>query len=59
MGQQGQNVPEMSDEWVETISNKYIELYEKLTGHAFEPMQLDDEQVYQQIVSALAQDAHR
>jgi phosphoribosylaminoimidazole-succinocarboxamide synthase len=59
MGQQGQNVPEMSDEWVETISNKYIELYEKLTGHAFEPMQLDDEQVYQQIVSALAQETHR
>ena len=43
----------MSDEWVETISNKYIELYEKLTGHQFEPMQMDDEEMYQEIVSAL------
>jgi len=53
MGKEGQTVPEMSDEWVETISNKYIELYEKLTGHSFEPMQLDDEEMYRQIVSAL------
>ena len=56
MGKEGQTVPEMSDEWVETISNKYIELYEKLTGHGFEPMQMEDEEVYQQIVSAL--DSH-
>ena len=53
MGKEGQTVPEMSDEWVETISNKYIELYEELTGHSFEPMQLDDEEMYRQIVSAL------
>jgi phosphoribosylaminoimidazole-succinocarboxamide synthase len=53
MGKKGQTVPEMSDEWVETISNKYIELYEKLTGQKFEPMQLDDEEVYGRIVEAL------
>lgn len=53
MGKEGQTVPEMSDEWVETISNKYIELYEKLTGRPFEPMQQDDEEMYRQIVSAL------
>jgi len=53
MGKQGQAVPEMGDEWVETISNKYIELYEKLTGRKFEPMQMDDEEVYQKIVTAL------
>ena len=53
MGKEGQTVPEMGDEWVHTISSKYIELYEKLTGHSFEPMQLDDEEVYQQITSAL------
>lgn len=53
MGKEGQNVPEMSDEWVETISNKYIELYEKLTGQAFEPMRLNDEEVYGRIVTAL------
>lgn len=53
MGKEGQAVPEMSDEWVETISNKYIELYEKLTGHAFEPMKMDDEEMYREIVAAL------
>lgn len=53
MGKEGQTVPEMSDEWVETISNKYIELYETLTGHSFEPMRLDDEEVYREIVSGL------
>lgn len=53
MGKEGQTVPEMSDEWVETISNKYIELYEKLTGQAFEPMLLEKEEVYQEIVTAL------
>ncbi|RYZ29292.1 MAG: phosphoribosylaminoimidazolesuccinocarboxamide synthase [Chitinophagaceae bacterium] len=53
MGKEGQTVPEMSDEWVETISNKYIELYEKLTGHSFEPMQLDDEEMYREIVNNL------
>jgi phosphoribosylaminoimidazole-succinocarboxamide synthase len=53
MGREGQTVPEMSDEWVETISNKYIELYEKLTGHSFEPMLLEDEEMYRQIVDTL------
>ncbi|HYO21219.1 MAG TPA: phosphoribosylaminoimidazolesuccinocarboxamide synthase [Flavisolibacter sp.] len=53
MGKEGQSVPEMGDEWVETISNKYIELYEKLTGHAFEPMVMDEEEMYREIVSAL------
>lgn len=53
MGKQGQTVPEMSDEWVETISNKYIELYEKITGQRFEPMTLDEEEVYGRIVEAL------
>jgi phosphoribosylaminoimidazole-succinocarboxamide synthase len=59
MGKEGQKVPEMSDTWVETISNKYIELYEKLTGQKFEPMQLEDEEVYGRIVEALnAMDLH-
>lgn len=35
MGKEGQTVPEMSDEWVNTISNKYIELYEKVCGEKF------------------------
>lgn len=54
MGKQGQSVPEMTDEWVVTISKRYIELYEKLTGQSFEPMQLNEEEVYREIVQALA-----
>lgn len=53
MGKEGQTVPEMSDTWVETISNKYIELYEKLTGTAFQPMQMDEEEMYGKIVEAI------
>jgi phosphoribosylaminoimidazole-succinocarboxamide synthase len=34
-GKDGQTVPEMTDEWVETISNRYIELYELLLGRTF------------------------
>lgn len=44
MGKEGQVVPEMSDEWVETISQRYIELYEKVIGKKFikEPISDDD-----------------
>jgi len=34
-GKEGQVVPEMSDEWVNRISERYIELYEKLLGEKF------------------------
>ncbi|CAN5266987.1 phosphoribosylaminoimidazolesuccinocarboxamide synthase [soil metagenome] len=35
-GKEGQTVPEMTDEWVETITNRYIELYELLLGRTFQ-----------------------
>ena len=35
MGKQGQTVPTMTDEWIEQISMRYIELYEKVTGQSF------------------------
>jgi phosphoribosylaminoimidazole-succinocarboxamide synthase len=34
-GKEGQQIPFMSDEWVTEISNRYIELYEKVTGKKF------------------------
>ncbi|MCU0473207.1 MAG: phosphoribosylaminoimidazolesuccinocarboxamide synthase [Bacteroidales bacterium] len=34
-GREGQIVPEMSDEFVDEISKRYIELYEKITGEKF------------------------
>ena len=34
-GKEGQAIPEMSDEKIIEISNRYIELYEQITGEAF------------------------
>ncbi len=34
-GKEGQQIPEMSEEWVNEISTRYIELYEKVTGDVF------------------------
>ena len=34
-GLEGQSVPEMSDEYIESVSNRYIELYENITGENF------------------------
>ncbi len=34
-GKEGQKVPEMTDEFVNQISERYIELYEKITGEIF------------------------
>lgn len=34
-GLQGQTVPEMSDDYIETVSERYIELYENITGETF------------------------
>ena len=41
MGKEGQTIPTMSDEWVTEISNRYIELFEKVTGKVFEKAQND------------------
>jgi phosphoribosylaminoimidazole-succinocarboxamide synthase len=34
-GQTGQQVPEMTDDWVSQISDRYIELYENIIGEKF------------------------
>ena len=34
-GLEGQEIPHMPDEFVQIISERYIELYEKITGHQF------------------------
>ncbi|MFK8046085.1 MAG: phosphoribosylaminoimidazolesuccinocarboxamide synthase [Crocinitomicaceae bacterium] len=34
-GLEGQNMPEMPDEFVQLVSDRYIELYEKITGEKF------------------------
>jgi len=54
MGKEGQVVPQMSDEWISTISKRYIELYEKIIGEAFKPEPVDDTQTYHRIMESLS-----
>jgi phosphoribosylaminoimidazole-succinocarboxamide synthase len=53
MGKDGQTVPAMSDEWINIISKRYIELYEQVIGEPFKPQQLDDDATYARIIDAL------
>lgn len=41
-GKEGQTVPHMSKDWVQEISNRYIELYEKIRGEKFIPENSQD-----------------
>ena len=54
MGKEGQTVPPMSDEWIDTISRRYIELYEKVIGQPFVPQQWSDEETHAAIEKAIA-----
>jgi phosphoribosylaminoimidazole-succinocarboxamide synthase len=53
MGKEGQSVPEMTDAFVNQISERYIELYEKVTGNAF--VKGDYAQIQSRIASSVAQ----
>jgi len=54
MGKEGQTVPEMSDEWINIISKRYIELYENVIGEKFQPAPQEEEQTISTISSVLA-----
>jgi phosphoribosylaminoimidazole-succinocarboxamide synthase len=53
MGKEGQTIPYMSSEWIDTISKRYIELYEKVIGQPFVPEELSEEETYERIVTTL------
>ena len=53
MGKEGQVVPEMTDEWIQTISGRYRELYERVIGAPFVPEPLSDDETRQRIVRSL------
>jgi phosphoribosylaminoimidazole-succinocarboxamide synthase len=53
MGKEGQTVPNMSDEWIDTISKRYIELYEKVIGATFKPEPKSEEETYNLICKSL------
>lgn len=54
MGKPGQEVPEMSEEWIGVISNRYIELYEKLIGERFVPEDTAESATFEAINDALS-----
>lgn len=41
-GKEGQTIPDMSDEWLDEISARYVELYETVTGQPFRPADLSN-----------------
>ncbi len=53
MGKEGEVLPAMSDAWVEEISKRYIELYEKVTGETFQPQQWTEQQTEAAVTSTL------
>jgi phosphoribosylaminoimidazole-succinocarboxamide synthase len=53
MGKEGQTVPAMSAEWIDTISKRYIELYEQVIGEKFVPQKLSDEETYDIVCTTL------
>jgi phosphoribosylaminoimidazole-succinocarboxamide synthase len=52
-GKDGQTVPLMTPEIVDSISNRYIELYEQITGEAF--IKPSDEQILPRVEAAIRQ----
>lgn len=54
-GKEGQSVPEMDDERVTLISERYIELYEKVAGKSFVKASQENitDRIYRNIVSVL------
>ncbi|MEL1242665.1 phosphoribosylaminoimidazolesuccinocarboxamide synthase [Flavobacterium sp. DGU11] len=41
-GQEGQQIPDMTDEYVESVSERYIELYENIIGEKFGKADIND-----------------
>jgi len=52
-GKEGQQVPEMTDDFVNSVSERYIELFEKITGEQFRKQDISTEEISQRIIDAL------
>lgn len=53
MGKEGQTVPDMTDEWIQTISLRYIELYEKVIGKKFVPENISEADTLSRISASI------
>lgn len=54
-GKEGQSVPEMSDDFIESVSERYIELFESITGESFEKSAAEsiEERIRQNVLNFL------
>ncbi|MBX5438328.1 MAG: phosphoribosylaminoimidazolesuccinocarboxamide synthase [Thermoflavifilum sp.] len=52
-GRPGEQIPEMTDEWVQHFSRRYIELFEQLIGKPFQPRSFSDAEVYDTVITSL------
>jgi len=52
-GKEGQQVPEMTDEVVNNISDRYIELYEQVTGKKFLKEEISEKEMQEKLIAAL------
>ncbi|HEY1166080.1 MAG TPA: phosphoribosylaminoimidazolesuccinocarboxamide synthase [Chitinophaga sp.] len=52
-GKDGQQVPEMTDEFVNSVSERYIELFENITGRKFVKVDVTPEELEQKIIGTL------
>ena len=55
-GQEGQQIPEMTDTYIESVSERYIELYENILGEKFVKADIDniDQRIEKNVVEYLA-----
>lgn len=55
MGKEGQTVPEMTDDFVQLVTNRYVELYEIVTGDKFIQQEFPDVEMQKVIQARLNQ----
>lgn len=55
-GQEGQQIPDMSDEYIESVSERYIELYENILGEKFVKADIAniDQRIEKKVIEYLA-----
>ncbi len=55
-GQEGQQIPEMNDAYIESVSERYIELYENILGEKFVKADIDniDERIEKNVIAYLS-----
>ena len=53
MGRPGERIPDMPDDFVQQISDRYIELYERVTGQFFRPSVYDENDTFRNVIEGL------